>query len=138
MNEKYIVEGPALAKLLRENRIRIARGELTFTPLVDGDEKAELDDKGNKNIPTVEINVPAEEKDGGSHSEESKEKEIEDSKDVVADDSKDVVADDSKDVAPVDDSKDVAPVDDSKEVAPEEESKDLPPVETKSPKKSKK
>ena len=122
MPEKYIVEGPALAKLLRENRIRVARGELAFTPLVDGDEKkTELDDKGKKDIPSAETKVPAEEKDGGSHSEESKEKEIEDSKDVVADDSKEV-----------------APVEDSKDVAPSEESKDIPPVETKSPKNGKK
>lgn len=125
MNEKYIVEGPALAKLLRENRIRIARGELTFTPLVDGDEKKTepvvVDDKDNKDIPPIETNVPEEAEDGDTPSEENVEKEIEDSKDVVADDSKDV-----------------APVKDSKDVAPSEESKDIPPVETKSPKKSKK
>ena len=122
MPEKYIVEGPALAKLLRENRIRVARGELTFTPLVDGDEKkAEPVVVDDKDIPTVEINVPAEAEDGDTTSEESKEKEIEDSKDVVAEDSKEV-----------------APVEDSKDVAPSEESKDIPHVETKSPKKSKK
>ena len=115
MNEKYIVEGPALAKLLRENRIRVARGELTFTPLVDRDEKAEPVVVDDKDIPPVEI------KDGGSHSEESKEKEIEDNKEVETNDSKEV-----------------APVEDSKDVAPSEESKDIPPVETKSPKKSKK
>ena len=38
MNEKYIVEGPALAKLLQENRIRVLRGEITFTPLTIGEE----------------------------------------------------------------------------------------------------
>lgn len=54
MNEKYIVEGPALAKLLRENRIRIARGELTFTPLVDGDDKKEASVEDSKDIPPVE------------------------------------------------------------------------------------
>ena len=32
---KYIVSGPALDKVLRENRIRIARGEIKFTPLVE-------------------------------------------------------------------------------------------------------
>ena len=31
---KYIVSGPALDKVLRENRIRIARGEIKFTPFV--------------------------------------------------------------------------------------------------------
>ena len=32
---KYIVSGPALDKVLRENRIRIARGEIKFTPFVE-------------------------------------------------------------------------------------------------------
>lgn len=32
---KYIFEGPALQKVLQENRIRIARGELRVTPLVE-------------------------------------------------------------------------------------------------------
>ena len=58
MNEKYIVEGPALAKLLRENRIRIARGELTFTPLVDGDDKKEASVEDSKGIPPVETKSP--------------------------------------------------------------------------------
>ena len=35
MAKKYIIEGPALDKVLRENRIRIARGELRVTPLVE-------------------------------------------------------------------------------------------------------
>ena len=58
MNEKYIVEGPALAKLLRENRIRIARGELTFTPLVDGDDKKEASVEDSKDIPPAETKTP--------------------------------------------------------------------------------
>lgn len=58
MNEKYIVEGPSLAKLLRENRIRIARGELTFTPLVDGDDKKEASVEDSKDIPPVETKSP--------------------------------------------------------------------------------
>lgn len=32
---KYIFEGHALPKVLQENRIRIARGELRVTPLVE-------------------------------------------------------------------------------------------------------
>ncbi len=32
---KYIFEGPALPKVLQENRIRIAREELRVTPLVE-------------------------------------------------------------------------------------------------------
>jgi len=58
MNEKYIVEGPALAKLLRENRIRVARGELTFTPLVDGDDKKEASIEDSKGIPPAETKTP--------------------------------------------------------------------------------
>ena len=48
MNEKYIVEGPALGKLLQENRIRVLRGEITFTPLTIGEEddkSAEVSDE---------------------------------------------------------------------------------------------
>lgn len=58
MNEKYIVEGPALAKLLRENRIRVARCELTFTPLVDWDDKKEASVEDSKDIPPVETKSP--------------------------------------------------------------------------------
>jgi len=38
---KYIVEGPALAKLLQENRIRVQRGDLKFTPLAGEGYEAE-------------------------------------------------------------------------------------------------
>lgn len=59
MNEKYIVEGPALAKLLRENRIRIARGELTFTPLVDGNDKKEASVEDSKAVaPASDTKTP--------------------------------------------------------------------------------
>ena len=47
-----------MAKLLRENRIRIARGELTFTPLVDGDDKKEASVEDSKDIPPVETKTP--------------------------------------------------------------------------------
>lgn len=125
MNEKYIVEGPSLAKLLRENRIRVARGELSFTPLVDGDEnKAEpavVNDEDNKDIPPVDEKVPTEVENVDAPSEDNQDEEI----------------GDSKEVAP-EDSKEVAPEEESKDVAPSEDSKDIPPVETKTPKKSKK
>lgn len=125
MNEKYIVEGPALAKLLRENRIRIARGELTFTPLVDGDEKKTepvvVNDEDNKDIPPVDEKVPTEVENVDAPSEDNQDEEI----------------GDSKEVAP-EDSKEVAPEEESKDVAPSEDNKDIPPVETKSPKKGKK
>ena len=45
---KYIIEGPAIDVVLRENRIRMAKGEIIVTPFVEGaveDEKtAEVED----------------------------------------------------------------------------------------------
>ena len=45
---KYIIEGPAIDVVLRENRISIAKGEIIVTPFVEGaveDEKtAEVED----------------------------------------------------------------------------------------------
>lgn len=32
---KYVIEGPALENVLRENRIRIAKGDLIVTPFVE-------------------------------------------------------------------------------------------------------
>lgn len=45
---KYIVEGPALAKLLQENRIRVLRGEITFTPLTIGEEAPTIGEEDDK------------------------------------------------------------------------------------------
>lgn len=39
--KRYVVEGPAIAKLLQENRIRVQRGDLTFTPLAGDGEEAD-------------------------------------------------------------------------------------------------
>ena len=137
MNEKYIVEGPALAKLLRENRIRVMRGELTFTPLVDGDEKkaepAVVDNKGSKDIHPVDDKIPAKD----APSEDNNDEVIEDNKEVIPEDSKEVIPEDSKEVIP-EDSKEVAPEEENKDVAPSKDNKDIPSAETKSPKKSKK
>lgn len=45
---KYIIEGPAIDVVLRENRIRIAKGEIIVTPFVEGtvedDKTAEVED----------------------------------------------------------------------------------------------
>lgn len=85
---KYIVSGPALGKLLQENRIRISRGELVFTPVA---------------VPATAVDtkdVP-EEDSKDAPAADSKEEKIEDSKEVVAEDSKDAPAEDTKEVAPV-------------------------------------
>ena len=66
---KYIFEGPALQKVLQENRIRIARGELRVTPLVEA--------------------APAPVND-------VTETPVEDTKDVVVEDTKDVPVVDAK------------------------------------------
>lgn len=66
---KYIVSGPALDKVIRENRIRVARGEIKFTPFVEA--------------PPAPVNdVP--------------ETPVEDTKDVVVEDTKDVPVVDTK------------------------------------------
>ena len=66
---KYIVSGPALDKVIRENRIRVARGEIKFTPLVEA--------------------APAPVND-------VTETPVEDTKDVVVEDTKDVPVVDAK------------------------------------------
>lgn len=66
---KYIVSGPALDKVIRENRIRVARGEIKFTPFVEA-------------APAPVNDVP--------------ETPVEDTKDVVVEDTKDVPVVDAK------------------------------------------
>lgn len=66
---KYIVSGPALDKVIRENRIRVARGEIKFTPFVEA--------------------APAPVND-------VTETPVEDTKDVVVEDTKDVPVVDAK------------------------------------------
>lgn len=66
---KYIVSGPALDKVIRENRIRVARGEIKFTPFVEA--------------------APAPVND-------VTEAPVEDTKDVVVEDTKDVPVVDAK------------------------------------------
>lgn len=70
---RYIIEGPATGKVLQENRIRIARGELRVTPLAGA-------------VPNID----------------SKDAPVADDKQVTPDDSKQVSADDSKEVLPTD------------------------------------
>lgn len=66
---KYIVSGPALDKVIRENRIRVARGEIKFTPFVEA-APAPVNDV---------LETP-----------------VEDTKDVVVEDTKDVPVVDAK------------------------------------------
>lgn len=79
---KYIVSGPALDKVLRENRIRIARGEIKFTPFVEA-------------APATVKDVPEDTKDVPEDTKDVPETPAEDVKDVP-EDTKDVPVADTK------------------------------------------
>lgn len=74
---KYIVSGPALDKVIRENRIRVARGEIKFTPFVEA-APAPVND-----IPETPV-------------EDTKDEVVEDTKDVPVVDTKKPVKKDKK------------------------------------------
>lgn len=50
---KYIIEGRAIGNVLRENRIRIAKGDIIVTPLAE----AVTDEKGAEVADTKEAEV---------------------------------------------------------------------------------
>ncbi len=91
MCKKYIISGKAVDKVLRENRIRISRGDLEVTP---------YDDAAPEQEPAPEVpEVP-----------------VTDDKTVNGDDDKEAAPEqDAKDADPEDDSKDVTADDDSKD-----------------------
>lgn len=71
--KRYVVEGPAIAKLLQENRIRVQRGELSFTPLAGDGEDAK---------PVVDTTSEDKVADAKKPVEDDKKPVVEDSKDV--------------------------------------------------------
>lgn len=95
--KRYVVEGPAIAKLLQENRIRVQRGDLTFTPLAgDGEEaKPVVDTTSEDKVADVDKVVD----DSKEPVVEDKEPDAEDSKEVEPD------AEDTKEVKPEADAK---------------------------------
>ena len=68
---KYIIEGRAIGNVLRENRIRIAKGDLIVTPLAE----AVTDEKGAEVADTKEAEVV-----------DTKEAEVADTKEVTFED----------------------------------------------------
>lgn len=50
MAKKYIIEGPALDKVLRENRIRISKGDIIVTPF---EEAAPIPEQESAPVPPV-------------------------------------------------------------------------------------
>ena len=109
---KYIVSGPSLGKLIQENRIRISRGELTFTPLVGAASSVEVAENSVEETP---MESPKEETPVESPKEETP---VESPKEETPND------DISVEETPVEEGKDVAV----------EDSKDVEPTDTKSPK----
>ena len=57
---KYVFSGPALDNVLRENSIRIAKGELVVTPFVEAEaeDSKEVAVTDTKDVPAVENKKP--------------------------------------------------------------------------------
>lgn len=56
---KYIIEGSALDKVLRENRIRIAKGELVVTPFEEAaEDNKDVAVEDTKDVPAVDTKKP--------------------------------------------------------------------------------
>lgn len=66
---KYVFSGPALDKVLRENSIRIARGELTVTPF---EEAAPVEDGKDVAVEDSKDVVPADTKSPKKTSKKTK------------------------------------------------------------------
>ena len=92
---KYILEGDPkeVEKVIRENRIRVERGQITFTLAPEEEEIA--DDADTEDVVELDDEVDT---------DDTKDVDTDDIKDVVLDDTKDVNTDDSNDVV-LDDSK---------------------------------
>lgn len=95
---KYIVSGPSLGKLIQENRIRISRGELTFTPLVGAASSVEVAENSVEETP---VESPKEETPVESPKEETPNDDIS-VEETPVEEGKDVAVEDSKDVEPTD------------------------------------
>ena len=66
---KYVFEGPALENVLRENRIRIAKGDLIVTPFV---EAAPVEDGKDVAVEDSKDVVPADTKSPKKASKKTK------------------------------------------------------------------
>lgn len=57
---KYVFSGPALDNVLRENSIRIAKGELIVAPFVEAEaeDSKEVIVEDTKDVPAVEAKKP--------------------------------------------------------------------------------
>lgn len=107
MEKRYIISGKSVDKVLRENRIRISRGELVVTPFEEA---------------APEVPVTTDEEPEEPETPKVPEVPVTDDKSVNADDDKTIETEtDGKEAAPETDGKDVDPGTDSKEVpeAPE-------------------
>lgn len=58
---KYVISGPALDLVLRENRIRIAKGDLIVTPFVEAEEAEDSKEaivEDTKDVPVTDTKKP--------------------------------------------------------------------------------
>lgn len=59
---KYVISGPAVDKVLRENRLRIAKGDLHVSPFADaeeGDDSKDVVVEDTKDVPAVDKKKPS-------------------------------------------------------------------------------
>lgn len=58
---KYVISGPALDLVLRENRIRIAKGDLIVAPFVEAEEAEDSKEvivEDTKDVPVTDTKKP--------------------------------------------------------------------------------
>lgn len=132
MCKKYIISGKAVDKVLRENRIRISRGDLEVTPY----DEAVLEQEAAPGASEEEQNQEQEQEQ--SEQEQQQQEAAPEVPEVPVTDDKTVNGDDDKEAAPEQDAKDADPEDDSKDVTADDDSKDAQSNADKTPKKSKK
>lgn len=116
----YILSGNGedIAKIIKENRIRVNRGLVSFTPMtetVKSDNSEVIANLTNENeaLKAENLRLQEELKNLVNQTTDNKDVEVEDLKEVDLDDNKDVIPDDTKDVSE-DDEKEVSADDKAK------------------------
>lgn len=127
---KYIIEGRSVGKVLQENRIRIARGELKVTPLADDVQKncPAVHEQDAEEVPEE---APEQEAAPVVPEQERQQEAAPEVPEVPVTDEKDAPAEaDTKDAPVEEDAKDVESEADTKEAPAEEDTKAAPKKST--------
>ena len=121
---RYIIEGRSVDKVLQENRIRIARGEIKVTPLADDVQKncPAVPEQEAEEVPEE---APEQEAAPVVPEQETQQEAAPEVPEVPVTDEKEAPAEDTKEAPAVEDAKDVEPEADTKE-APAEDTKAAP------------